>query len=211
MKKTLALACFVVLASALLAAAEGLSKEDQKLYSMAKEDASISVTYKTALAQLGEPDEKNAQGWRIFLTDYMGHMMSKRNVDSTKTSDTTKKIAGACDNGHLFDGSLCTPAATVTQTASTAAVAQTTSTATGPLTDSNRAKANLTASTPPPQGDTPSEKKDPDDPNKWNATIAGGKAAIWAGLIGFILGGPVGLMTCALLGFGAGYFIHKMS
>jgi|GEM_PF-6225144 len=50
----------------------------------------------------------------------------------------------------------------------------------------------------------------PDDPNKWNNTIAGGKMAIWAALIGFVFGGPAGMMLFAAVGFGAGYFIKKI-
>jgi hypothetical protein len=49
------------------------------------------------------------------------------------------------------------------------------------------------------------------DPNKWNDTIAGAKGAIWLGVIGFILGGPLGMLTCAMIGFGAGYMVNKIS
>ena len=82
---------------------------------------------------------------------------------------------------------------------------------------------NLTAS-PCPQGQimkdgkcvvdngVPTANPDkPDEPNKWNDTIAGGKMAIWAALIGFVFGGPAGMMLAAMVGFGAGYFIKELS
>ncbi|MBI5240962.1 MAG: hypothetical protein HY926_10860 [Elusimicrobia bacterium] len=63
----------------------------------------------------------------------------------------------------------------------------------------------------PNKGTPAADAKKPEDPNKWNSTIAGGKMAIWAGFIGLILGGPTGMLLAAMVGFGAGYFIKEMS
>jgi hypothetical protein len=69
---------------------------------------------------------------------------------------------------------------------------------------------SVVADVPANGSPTPTSTK-PDDPNKWNDNIAGAKAALWLGIVGFILGGPAGMMVCAMMGFGAGYLINKIS
>lgn len=87
--------------------------------------------------------------------------------------------------------------------------------------DDPNAQVNAESKTPnpdetkvtvPPTGDltaTPAEK--PADPNRWNNTIAGTKGALYGALLGFIFGGPMGMLVFGMVGFAAMYGISKMN
>lgn len=49
----------------------------------------------------------------------------------------------------------------------------------------------------------------PEDPNANRDWIAGAKMGIWAGLIGFIFGGPVGMVLFGVAGVGLGWLMSK--
>lgn len=68
-------------------------------------------------------------------------------------------------------------------------------------------KTNLTAV--PSLGPNKPVKEPNTDPNRWNATIMGGKGAIYAGLLGLIFSGPVGMLLCGAIGFVAAYYMYK--
>lgn len=75
-----------------------------------------------------------------------------------------------------------------------------------------RGKEKVDQKVVPPTGDlvaSPPEKKD--DPNKWNDTIAGAKGALYGALLGFIFGGPMGMLVFGMVGFAAMYGISKMN
>ncbi|MDD5656698.1 MAG: hypothetical protein PHF00_05525 [Elusimicrobia bacterium] len=65
--------------------------------------------------------------------------------------------------------------------------------------------------TAPPTGAATGKTKPNNDPNKWNAPIAGAKTAIYGALLGFIFLGPPGAILFGLVGFGVGYFMKKMN
>ncbi|MCX5794690.1 MAG: hypothetical protein NTY77_04250 [Elusimicrobia bacterium] len=217
MKNTLALACLAVLACPLWAAAAeaapGLPSDDAALYAIMSHDRSVEIAYKEHLKQWGEYSPENAAQWHAYLDGYRN--LAKRSV-ALKPGQTVTDIQKACNNGHLLDGSPCQdstapvvpekkPKPGEKKTATTGASAG------ANINTDNTAKANVTAAGVVPHGETPVKAEEKADPNKWNDTIAGGKMAIWAALIGFCFGGPIGMMTFAMVGFGAGYFIHKMS
>jgi hypothetical protein len=122
------------------------------------------------------------------------------------TAEGTVKNAQQC-TGQIIGQSGCenpTTGPQVSAIESQDKTAQTQVTTTGPQ------KRTTIAPPTPPNGQDVSNNKDngeSGDPNKWNRTIAGGKMALWAGLIGFVFGGPAGLVVAAMIGFGAGYFM----
>lgn len=77
--------------------------------------------------------------------------------------------------------------------------------------DDKNAKRSDLKTGPPPTGDLELKPEKPENKNKWNDTIAGGKGAIWAGMIALILGGPVGALVFGAIGFGVFSGISKMN
>lgn len=76
--------------------------------------------------------------------------------------------------------------------------------------DKNAKVSDLKTGVPPP-GELELKPEAPVDKNKWNDEIAGGKGAVWAGMIALILGGPVGAVVFAAIGYGVFSGIHKMN
>jgi len=73
------------------------------------------------------------------------------------------------------------------------------------------AKAGLNSAGAAANGPLKATVATKEDPNKWNDTIAGAKAAFLGALFGMIFMGPMGIVLCAAVGFGVGYFVHKMT
>jgi hypothetical protein len=220
MKKTLALACFVVLAFPLIAAADGLNADEMKVYNEAAADTNpaygIPDSFKAALAKYGDPTkckDDQCAGWRQFLASYK---LSKPQVNSDATKKAINKIAQSCGNNQTFDGTKCVDTNPIINPSSSNSNSNSNTNSgnnpTGPsdnsaLNDNTSAVPNLSAQTT--TGDTPNVAP-ANDPNKWNSTIAGAKMGIWAGMIAFILGGPAGMLLWAMVGFGAGYIMNKL-
>jgi hypothetical protein len=229
MKKTFIFVC-LALAFPLLAWAGKWEPTDQALYEKFKADATVSPTYDMAFKELGPPNEQNADKWRGVMSAYM---MSTNKVDPKKVQAGLDAVTKKCGNDEIFDKDTnsCKKTAVSGKPGGKADGKADGKEGIDPcksmkgeqkakceeLLRQGKAKGNLTADdknakpTPPPQGEQEAVPEKKDDPNKWNSTIAGGKMAIWAGFIGLILAGPMGMMLAACVGFGAGYFIKEMS
>ncbi len=236
--KKLALACLAILILPLCLAAAALTPDELKLYEAAKKDANIRSHFTPLQTKLGDPTEKNADEWRVFLVDY-AQLNSAQKVDPAVAEKVRKMTDPGCGEGKRWDGANCVKSEATPReekkpgktgetsladkckklqgadkekcekAATDAAAAEEKKKKELAGADEKAKSGNLAG--PPPQGETPTTPEEKKDPNKWNSTIAGGKMAIWAGLIGLILGGPMGLMLAACVGFGAGYFIKEMS
>lgn len=239
--KKLALACLAILILPLCLAAAALTPDELKLYEAAKKDVNIRTFFTAQLSALGEPSEKNADQWRAILADYMKQSTKqsmdptaeKRILEMTdpgcgegkrwdgancvkseatpreekkpgKTGETS--LADKCASLKGKDKETCEKAAAAQEKKKKEEEEKKKALAGA---DEKAKSGNMAG--PPEHGETPTTPEEKKDPNKWNSTIAGGKMAIWAGLIGLILGGPMGLMLAACVGFGAGYFIKEMS
>lgn len=58
----------------------------------------------------------------------------------------------------------------------------------------------------------PEDQGEPDsvlDPDRWNPAINGAKWALWGGMIGFILGGPAGMLLLMAAAFVLGWTISE--
>ncbi|MDD5628543.1 MAG: hypothetical protein PHU21_05735 [Elusimicrobia bacterium] len=220
MKTILALACLALwtLPGAAAAADPQLPADDAQLYQAMSQDRTVGLFFKEKKDALGEYKPENAAQWKTVLDGYREHA---KGVDLSKsktaTNEAVRKVGDACDNGQVFDGSKCVDAVPAvpgkTRTSKDGKVKDPKpgEAAAGENIDTDKkAKANLTVGGAPPHGDPPAAPVKPEDPNKWNSTIAGGKMALWAALIGFVFGGPIGALAFGMVGFGAGYFMHKM-
>ena len=239
--KKLALACLAILILPLCAAAAALTPDELKLYEAAKKDSNIRSHFTPIQTKLGDPTEKNADEWRVFLVDY-AQLNSTQKVDPAVAERIRKMTDPGCGEGKRWDGTNCVKSEATPREEKKPANTGETSLADKCKKLQGTEKANCEKSAadaekkkkeeeakkkelagadekaksgnltgPPAHGETPTTPEEKKDPNKWNSTIAGGKMAIWAGLIGLILGGPMGLMLAACVGFGAGYFIKEMS
>jgi len=158
---------------------------------------------------LNAPDQ--AACWNIILDEYKKHKSTAK-IDTKKVADTASRVEGQTGSQTFDNNNNTTPLVTGKpgEGKEKEAKASKHPRKAGENIDDSKDDTPRRTNTVENGALTPTPAPAKDDPNKWNDTIAGAKTAIWAGIIGFILGGPAGLMVCALVGFGAGYFMHKM-